>query len=496
MPKHFNALCLLAAVLPVLAAAAPTAARAQQDPAGPDERPRVERVTFRGAESVSRDNLRTRIVTQETRCISVLLRPLCSVTNWGLLENEYHLDRDELVADELRLRVYYHQRGYRSTQVSSELRPRGGGVEVVFYIDEGPATRIEAWSLRQADDVLSGRRIRRANLPGAGDPLDLLRIARGLEDLAAAYGERGYLDAVLRDSIAVASDGASARVTIDLEPGPRSTLDTLQVSGNDRISDHAIADALRLRRGRVLRTNDIAASQRSLYESNLFHDARVRVAEQPDSAKRVDVTVREAPPRGAQVGGGFNSVEFVQLEARISHYNWLGGSRRIDVRGTVGNLLANELNGSLIFRDVLPEGPTLLDSDEFLRPTWQASAEFRQPTFLSAANVLGLAIFAHRRTIPGIAIDDGHGGDLSMTRRLDFPTPVTLAYRFERTVVRAGDLYFCVNYAICQPTTIEALRHRHALSPLSLSFVDNRADNAVAPSTGYRVRAEFEHARP
>jgi outer membrane protein insertion porin family len=475
-----------------LSAACATPGGAQQAAAA--DRPRVDRLIFRGAESVAENELRASIATQPTRCRSTILRPICALTDWGVLLDEHYLDREELGLDELRLRVHYYRRGYRAAAVASEVRPRGRDVEVVFRIDEGPPTLIDAWSLEQTDEVLSGGRIRRADLPREGDPLDLLRIESGLADLAAAYGERGYLDAVLRDSIAVTADGLSARVALTLAPGSRSTLDTLDVRGNERITPGAIAEALRLRQGRVLRTNDVAASQRSLYESNLFHEARVVVPEQPDSAKRVEITVREAAPRAARVGMGFNTVEFIQAEARFTHYDWLGGSRRLDLRGTVGNLLARQLNDRGFFHDVLPPGPSTVDDDEFLRPTWQVSAEFRQPTFLSAANVFAIAAFAHRRTIPGIAVDEGFGGDVSVLRRLDFPTPISAAYRFEMATVLAGELYFCVNYGICAPATVDILRDRYRLSPLSLSFVDNRADDPIAPTTGYQLRAEIEHA--
>jgi outer membrane protein insertion porin family len=473
--------------------AAPAAAQQEVPEAG--ERPLIERLTFNGVAALDEADLRASIVAQETRCRSFVLRPFCALTSWSVLLDQHYLDREELPRDELRLRVYYFQRGYRSAQVASSVRPRGSGVEVVFEVEEGPPTLIEAWSLRQTTDVLSSRRIRRADLPGEGDPLDLMRLSLGLADLASAYGQAGHLDAELRDSIAVSADELSARVAIEMDVGPRATLDSVVVSGNDRIAAGSIEEALRLRRGRVLRTNDVAAGQRSLYESNLFHEARVRVPEQQDSAKRVEIRVREAPPRGAQVGAGFNTAEFVQVEGRFTHYDWLGGSRRLDLRATVGNLFANQLNGNFGFGNVLPEGgAAFVDSDRFLRPTWQVSAEFRQPTFLSAANVLSLSAFAHRRTIPGIAVDDGYGGGFSVTRRLDFPTPITASYRFEMSAVRAGDLYFCVNFGICELSSVEALRGRNAMSPVSLSYVDNRADDPIAPTTGYRLRAEVEHA--
>lgn len=460
----------------------------------PEESPRIERLVFRGVESVSESDLRSSIETEETRCRSPLLGPLCSLTSWSVLLEEHHLDREELSADELRLRMYYHTRGYRGARVFAEVVGSGEAVEVVFDVTEGPATRIVELTLRQSREVLSARRIRRADLPAEGDPLDLLRLGEGLQDLASAYGERGYLDAELRDSVAVSPDGLRAQVAITLRAGARATLDTVEVRGNERVSDDAIVEALLFRRGRVLRTDDIAASQRSLYESNLFHIARVRVPEQPDSTKRVRVTVREAPPRSARVSGGFNSVEFGQLEGRFTHYDWLGRSRRIDLRAAVGNLLSTQLNGSFGFRDVLPDGPGVVDGDAFLRPTWEVSAEFRQPTFISASNVLGLALFAHRRTIPAIAIDEGYGADVSVTRRLDFPTSLTLDYRFEMTGVHAGELYFCVNYGICSPVVIDGLRTRHRLSPLAIGYVDDQADDPVAPKSGYRLRADAELA--
>ena len=397
-----------------LCAGAPGRARGQEGPAAIDTAvaaanaggdaeagpPEVERVKFRGVEALEESTLRASIATQETDCKSPLLRPFCALGAWDLLVNRHYLDLEAVREDEARLRIHYYQRGYRSARVSSEVLPSGDDVEVVFTIEEGPATRIQAWSLRQHSNVLSERRIRRALLPHEGDPLDLLRIVDGLEDLAGAYGENGYLDAELRDSIAVTPDGLRARVTIELDPGPRSTLASLDVQGNERVSEGAIEKALMLRPGNVLRTTDLTASQRSLYESNLFHEARVRVPEQPDSAKRVRVMVREAPPRGGRVGVGFNSIEFLQAEGRFTHYDWLGGSRRLDLRAAVGNLLASSLNGRTVFRDVLPPASGVVERDEFLQPTWQISAEFRQPTFLSAANVLSFSAFAHRRYHP------------------------------------------------------------------------------------------------
>jgi outer membrane protein assembly factor BamA len=187
-------------------------------------------------------------------------------------------------------------------------------------------------------------------------------------------------------------------------------------------------------------------------------------------------------------------MELVQAEGRFTHHNWMGRGRRLDVRATVGNLLADQLNARAIFRDVVPRGITVADEHEFTRPTWLASAELLQPAFRSAANAVGVSAFAHRRTVPAIAIDEGLGGELSFTRRFDHRTPASLIYRYELTAVRAGDLYYCVNYGICELVTIQALRERHSLSPLMLSFISDRGNHPIAPSSGMRIRLDAEHA--
>jgi outer membrane protein insertion porin family len=458
------------------------------------ESPRVERITFDGAEELPDDELTLRIVTQQTRCRSFLLRPFCALTDWRVITHREFLDREKLAADEVRLRVHYYQRGFRAADVRTELVPRGDGVEVVFLIEEGPPTLVESVEVEQAEPIFSRRQVRRAGLPREGERLDLIRLSEGLAYLVDGLGRRGWLDGAAHDTLDLSPDGLRARLRVVVDPGARSTLAGLDVEGNEDVSDRTVADALRLRTGRVLRTDDLVASQRSLYESNLFHEARVRVAPQQDSAKRVTITVREAAPRTARVGGGVNTTEFVQFDARFTHYNFKGRGRRLDVRGTVGNLLAEQLNGKGIFQDAIPDDLPLLDEGEFFRPTWLASVELLQPAFLSARNAVGLSVFAHRRIVPGIVVDEGFGAEASLTQRFDHNTPLSLSYRYEMSALFAGQLYFCVYYAICDEPTIETLRGRQSVSPVALSYLNNSANHPIAPTSGYRIRAQAEHA--
>jgi outer membrane protein insertion porin family len=471
-----------------LLAVAPLGAQAEE------ERPRVERIRFEGVDALETGELRRSIVTEETRCRSVLLRPFCWLTDWDLFVRKEYLDRSEAARDELRLEVRYFQRGYRETAVSREIRPRGRGVEVVFQVEEGPPTLIARSDVVQAEEVLSDRQVRWARVPREGQPLDLIRLDSAKVDLRQSVENEGHLDGEVADSIAVDRSAHRAELTVLVRPGPRSTVAAFDIEGNEGISDGVIRRGLVLREGRVVRRRDLVAAERTLNESNLFHSATVEVPPQADSAKRLEIRVREAQPRTARLGGGFNSLEFVQLEGRYADFNWLGGGRRLDTRLALGNLLASQLNDRGIFRDVLPEVTALEDERVFLRPTWQASVDLQQPGFRAAENAIGVGLFAHRLHVTGVAVDRGYGGDASFTRRLAERSPTSVSYRLEVTQVEAGDLYFCVNYGLCDAPSIEAVRQPRRMSPLALSFVTNRADNPLDPVRGWRTRVDLEHA--
>ncbi|MGH7504265.1 MAG: BamA/TamA family outer membrane protein, partial [Longimicrobiales bacterium] len=191
---------------------------------------------------------------------------------------------------------------------------------------------------------------------------------------------------------------------------------------------------------------------------------------------------------------GFNTVEFVQAQARYTRYNWLGSARRLDVDGAVGNLFAPGLYGKSVFGSAVPEGVADEVDDAYLRPTWRLSAEVTQPWLFSTRNALSVGVFAHRRSVPGIVVDQGYGASTTLTRQLGSGISVSLTYRYERTRVEAGDLYFCVNFGVCRDAIIEALRGTQSLSPLELTALAERTDDPLAPTHGWTASLEAEHA--
>jgi outer membrane protein assembly factor BamA len=91
-------------------------------------------------------------------------------------------------------------------------------------------------------------------------------------------------------------------------------------------------------------------------------------------------------------------------------------------------------------------------------------------------------------------VDRGYGASATFTRQLAPQVPASLTYRFELNQVEGNDLYFCVNFGVCEVRTIGSLRETNRLSPMTLTTFADRADDPLAPRSGWTARLEVEHA--
>jgi len=483
---------LLAGALLLAPVALP--AQEEREPSNPE----VVRLTLTGVSRSLRDELQRNIHTTASHCNSFILKPFCWISKAKVFFTKKYLDRDEFQRDPLRIRVFYWKRGFREATVDTSVVEAGSNkVEVTFTVREGPPTIVTNLIVNQATPLLTPREIERRVVLGRNGPLNLIRLDSSRVFLIQGLWEKGYADAEVDTAIVIDSAARTAVVSFTLNPRYLTTIEDIVVDGNEGVSDSTVMKSLTLRIGSIFRRSDMLRSQRALYESNLFRRAAIEPrpaldVSTPDSAKVIVVTVQESPQREARVSAGFNTIDFVQVEGRFAHYNFMGGARRLEVQAAVGNLLASSLNGRGIFRNVSQVETS--DRARYFSPTYNASIDLRQPWFWSPHNELAASLFSHRRSAPGIYIDRGYGTSLTFTRELTERAPASLNYRFEISKVDAGDVYFCVNFGVCDQPTLEALRGNQRLSPFSLTGSIDRSSDPFSPSRGWRGNAGLEHA--
>ena len=459
--------------------------------------PEVRRLEINGvSKAVDITELKSSIYTDATRCRNIILAPFCRFSRFRAFEDRQYLNRQELKRDVLRLRVFYYKHGFREAQVDTAVtRLNDKQVAVRFDIREGPPTVVTDVTVAHDSTLLSAKKVRQLTLLKQGMPLDLFVFDSTRVFFQNELWELGYADALIDTSSIVDPVARTARVQFRLVPNHPTTVGDIVIQGTEAVSPRTVLNSLSFRPGDLFRRSAVLESQRNLYESNLFKLAVLEVPPTFDSVKTVNVLLREAALHEARLSAGFNTVDFIQTEGRFTHYNLLGGARRLALSAATGNLLAPTLNGKGIFLAQTLDSTTTGDAADFLRPTWQASLTLTQPSFLQQSrNSLSIGGFVQRRAVPAVVIDNGYGGDLTYTRSLGLRAPASLSYRFEVTRVAAGGPYFCVNFGVCDTTSISALRSHQRLSPLLAQIQVDRSDQPLAPTRGYTARADLEHA--
>ncbi|MBC7790651.1 MAG: BamA/TamA family outer membrane protein [Anaerolineae bacterium] len=455
----------------------------------------VTKMTVTGVEKIPKRQVTRALQSEHTACRLVLIQPACLVFPTLFFIDEEYLDRDVVKADIRHVRVLYFKRGYRRTRVDTVITPSKRGVELEFVITEGEPTLVSSVDVTQNDSVVSDGAILEHIRLGPGAPLDLDLLDSAVTSIRNELWDDGYADAEVRSQVTLSDSAMRAAVRINIDPKRRTTVGSIRVVGNRTISDETVRSALWLKPGSLFRRTEVMASQRSLYQSQIFRRALIILPPAGDSVKDIEVTVQEGGQRRVRTTIGVSTLDFGQADARLTLFDIGGAARSIELRGVAANLFARQLNGRGLFSDVTP---TSLDGDEsraFLRPTWQASAEIAQPWLASPRNSAVVGVFGHRRSAPAVYVDEALGGHAAFTREMAVRLPVSLSYRLEHTRVTAGgDRYFCFGFGVCERAAIDALSARHRLASVTLGGWLDRTNHAVDPTGGYSMRADVEHA--
>lgn len=461
--------------------------------------PEVKQLTLVGvSKNVNQDELLASISTTPTHCKSVVFIPFCKLTPATLFKERHNLDHRELARDVLRIRVWYYQHGYREATADTTLTwLDDDDVAVTFTVVEGQPTIVTDVAVRYDSTLLTRKRVDELMLVKQGKPLDLFKLDSSRVFFQNELWELGFADALIDTASIPDPVTHTARVQVQLVPNHLTQVGAINIRGTSQVTPSVVRNSLSFREGDLYRRSAVLESQRNLYESNLFRLATITVPETFDSLKTVNVQVREAPLHEARVSAGFNTVNFLQTEARYTAYNLLGGARRLDILAGAGNLLASSLNGVRPFHRFDPDKQKDVTGNgaDFLKPTWNASIRLQQPAFLQRPkNTFGVGLFGQRRSVPPVVIDLGYGADATFTRALAPRAPASLTYRFEKTQVEANGPYFCVNFGVCEASTIDALRSHNRLSPVIATVFSDRSDQPLAPTRGYTARTTLEYA--
>jgi|GEM_PF-1613076 len=446
----------------------------------------LESIRFEGAASFPEPLLRAAIISNQSSCRFIFCL-------FGMGKREERYDEIGLNSDQLRLRLFYYERGFRETKVSLDTLRSERELAATFTIEEGRPVRVKEVVLNGLDELDDAARHAlnqaRGRLPlQSGAPLSLIDYEFSRDSLLNRLHNLGYARAEVLGGYEIPRDAPyDATVNYDLYPGERVRFGEPRIEGNALVSDAVIRRMLDFQPGDYYSRDAILRSQRNLFGLDVFRNVQVRAAVDAIEGGVVPIVVeaREGPVNRLRVGFGLSSAEFGNAEGRWTARNFLGGARRLEIRGRVANVFAANLADLPLFENAQPPFDVLSGS---------FTIDFTQPWFFDPANTFGAGLLVERRSIPDVFVRNAQGGYLTVSRALYPGTSISLAYRPERTRLDAEDLIFCVSFVTCESAAIRVLREPHWLAPLGASFVQDRSNSLFAPTRGHILRVDAEYA--
>ena len=292
---------------------------------GEGEKVRIESISFRGNENVSRRDLLKAMQTSEVGFFSF-------VTNSGVF------DEEELQRDLARIRLLYESRGYARIQVGQPVvreSPDKGRIDITIPITEGLRYDIAKIEILGGEDVIPTEEIREQMLLFEGDVFNRSRLIADVREIAARFSNRGYAFAEVRPATRTNDEKKTVDVTIRISEGRRVYIGRVEVKGNTRTRENVIRRNVRVVEGSLYSKKGLELTRRRLGRTEYFETVKVVEKRRPASDEILDIEIEvKEKPTGSITGGvGVNSDEGAYLQGEIRESNLLG-------KGFIGSLFS------------------------------------------------------------------------------------------------------------------------------------------------------------
>lgn len=249
-----------------------------------------------------------------------------------------------LEQDKRTITSYMRDLGYRSANVDvlQGVSLNGENLIITFNVTEGPLTRIAGVEVR-GNKIYTEQQLRDELRTVIGAPFSRSRARADSERVLALYAREGYVNAQMNFSVVeLPKKGDEEQIrliyTISNE-GEKVFINRIIINGvtgsanTQRTKRDAIARAITLVEGDVLRADRISDSERELYLTDAYRQVVIHTEDAGETAsgfKKQDVIidVEEKKPRVMDYGGGFSTdtgalglLEFsnVNLMNRLRH---------------------------------------------------------------------------------------------------------------------------------------------------------------------------------
>jgi outer membrane protein insertion porin family len=248
--------------------------------------------------------------------------------------------RERLASDLEALRSFYLNRGFLEFSVDSTQVSIGSEREDVFVtisISEGErytvtGHRFSGNTLGRDDELDRLFRLR------AGETFSGEKLVESTRAMADLYGQVGYAFANVNALPEIDREKREVFFNIAVDPGRRSYVRRIEISGNTRTRDQVIRRELRQFEGAWFDSDRIRLSRARLGRLGYFANVSIETVPVPDAPDQIDlnVIVEERPTGAFMIGVGFSSTDNFILTTSLNQQNFLGTGTSLGIELNTG----------------------------------------------------------------------------------------------------------------------------------------------------------------
>ena len=277
---------------------------------------------------------------REKDLLAVMQQKTPTWISWYTKSDQY--SKQKLSADLETLRSYYLDRGYlefsiESTQVS--ITPDKKEIYITVSINEGE--RYQVSSVKLAGDLtLPEEEFRKAVKVKPGDVFSREKLNESTKAISDKLGAQGYAFANVNAAPELDKEKRQVAFTIFVDPGKRTYVRRVNISGNTKTRDEVIRQEMRQMEGAWYDADRVAASRERIDRTNYFGEVNVETPPVPGTIDLVDVNVNvtEKSTGNISIGAGYSSAEKVVLSGSISQSNIFGSGKFLALQVNTGKL--------------------------------------------------------------------------------------------------------------------------------------------------------------
>ena len=390
--------------------------------------------------------------------------------SWYTKNDQY--SKQKLSADLESLRSHYLNAGYlefniESTQVS--ISPDKKDVYITVTVSEGERYLVSSVKLA-GELILPEEDFRKSMKIKAGDIFSREKLNESTKAISDKLSAKGYAFANVNAAPELDKEKRQVAFTVFVDPGKRTYVRRINVSGNTKTRDEVIRREMRQMEGAWYDDERVKLSKERIDKTDYFSEVTVETPPVPGTTDQVDVNVNvtEKSTGNIQVGAGYSQSEKAMLSGSISQANIFGSGKYVSLQlntGKINRAIGIDYTNPYFTLDGVSQGFSV-----YHRKSNPTSLDYAYKTVSTGGGIrFGIPITEKQTISFGAAIDQTK----VEIDQGDKDTPLQYIRFSEK---------FCGGSNSCSNISL----------PLTAGWARDTKDSAINPTKGVLQRVNFE----